>query len=112
MLTTYNFNSEDILVDKLKRILCGLPENERHLIDILFSQSLSEREFSAQTSILQKAINDRKNHFLIKLRKIFEKIIRSKPSLFGMESEGFLYSLLLIFDNRINSAPFTFLLLP
>jgi len=89
MLTTDDFNGEDILVDtvsdtagqaernllvdKLKKILCDLPENERQLIDALFTQGLSEREWSAQSGIPQKTINDRRNRLLKKLRKIFEK---------------------------------------
>lgn len=86
MLTTDEFNGEDILVDalsdtsgqaeknilldKLKKVLCELPDNERQLIDALFTQGLSEREWSAQTGIPQKTINDRKNRLLTKLRKL------------------------------------------
>lgn len=86
MLTTDEFNGEDILVDvlsdtsgqaetnilldKLKKALCELPDNERQLIDALFTQGLSEREWSAQTGIPQKTINDRKNRLLAKLRKL------------------------------------------
>lgn len=86
MLTTDEFNGEDILVDvlsdtsgqaeknilldKLKKALCELPDNERQLIDALFTQGLSEREWSAQSGIPQKTINDRKNRLLTKLRKL------------------------------------------
>lgn len=86
MLTTDEFNGEDILVDtlsdtsgqaeknilldKLKKVLCELPDNERQLIDALFTQGLSEREWSAQSGIPQKTINDRKNRLLTKLRKL------------------------------------------
>ena len=86
MLTTDEFNGEDILVDtlsdtsgqaeknilldKLKKALCELPDNERQLINALFTQGLSEREWAAQTGIPQKTINDRKNRLLTKLRKL------------------------------------------
>lgn len=86
MLTTDEFNGEDILVDavsdtsgqaeknilldKLKKVLYELPDNERQLIDALFTQGLSEREWSAQSGIPQKTINDRKNRLLTKLRKL------------------------------------------
>ena len=39
----------------------------------LFTQGLSEREWSSQTGIPQKTINDHKNRLLTKLQKIFEK---------------------------------------
>ena len=89
MLTTDEFNGEDILtdetadtqgeaernllLDKLKGVLVDLSDSERELIDALFAQGLSEREWSAQTGIPQKTINNRKRSLLLKLRKIFEK---------------------------------------
>ena len=89
MLTTNEFNGEDILVDtvtdtagqaekrilldKLKKALANLSDSERQLIDVLFTHGLSEREWSAQSGIPQKTINDRKNRLLNRLRKIFEK---------------------------------------
>ena len=76
MLTTDEFNGEDILtdetadtqgeaernllLDKLKGVLVDLSDSERELIDALFAQGLSEREWSAQTGIPQKTINNRK----------------------------------------------------
>ena len=89
MLTTNEFNGEDILVDtvadtqdqaersllrdKLKKALAILPDSDRQLIDALFTQGLSERVWSALSGIPQKTINDRKKRLLLKLRKIFEK---------------------------------------
>lgn len=89
MLTTGEFNGEDILVDtaadtagqaekrilldKLKKALANLSDSERQLIDALFIRGLSEREWSAQTGIPQKTINDRKNRLLNRLQKFFEK---------------------------------------
>ena len=89
MLTTDEFNGEDILVDtvadtagqaeksllqdKLKKALVIMSDSDRQLIDALFTQGLSEREWSALSGIPQKTINDRKKRLLLKLRKIFEK---------------------------------------
>ena len=89
MLTTDEFNGEDIMVDtaadtqglaernllldKLKKALVVLPDSDRQLIDALFTHGLSEREWSALSGIPQKTINDRKKRLLLKLRKIFEK---------------------------------------
>lgn len=62
-----------LLLDKLKKALVILPDSDRQLIDALFTQGLSEREWSALSGIPQKTINDRKKRLLLKLRKIFEK---------------------------------------
>lgn len=89
MLTTDEFNGEDILVDeladtagqaernllldKLRLAIASLSEDERQLLDALYYQGLTERDWSAQSGIPQKTINDRKKRLLIKLQKIFEK---------------------------------------
>ena len=89
MLTTDEFNGEDILedtvadtarqaetrilLDKLKKALADLSDSERQMIDALFAHGLSEREWSAQSGIPQKTINNRKKSLLLKLRKNFEK---------------------------------------
>ena len=52
--------------------LQSLPEDERSLIDELFFNDKSEREFSAMISVPQKTINDRKKRILLKLRKLIE----------------------------------------
>ena len=62
-----------LLLDKKKKALVILPDSDRQLIDALFTQGLSEREWSALSGIPQKTINDRKKRLLLKLRKIFEK---------------------------------------
>lgn len=87
MLTTDDFNGEDILVDthdvamliedkimvdKLHRCLLFLKIHERELIDALFYRGLSEREWSIETGIPQKTINDRKSRILTKLKKYLE----------------------------------------
>ena len=88
MLTTDDFNGEDILIDtsqeideavihkimldKLHDSLVLLSDDERKLINALFFRNLSEREWSAETGIPQKTINDRKSRILIKLKKFLE----------------------------------------
>lgn len=42
------------------------------LMNALFFRKLSEREWSAETGIPQKTINDRKRRILIKLKKLLE----------------------------------------
>lgn len=88
MLTTDDFNGEDILIDtsqeidnavihkimldKLHDSLVLLSDDEQKLINALFFRNLSEREWSAETGIPQKTINDRKHRILIKLKKLLE----------------------------------------
>lgn len=88
MLTTDDFNGEDILIDngmdvaelvenkimleKLKECLSSLKAEEHDLINALFFRNLSEREWSAETGIPQKTINDRKRRILAKLKKLLE----------------------------------------
>ena len=86
MLTTDEFNilvdevadtageaEKNLLLDKLRLVIAGLSEDERQLLDALYYQGLTERDWSAQSGIPQKTINDRKKRLLIKLRKFFEK---------------------------------------
>lgn len=89
MLTTEEFNGEDILVDSnadvaklverkimlemLWESLSMLTHKERELIHAIFFLGLSEREWSAKTGIPQKTINDRKHRILKKLKRIMEK---------------------------------------
>lgn len=88
MLTTADFNGEDILIDtsqeideavihkimldKLHDSLVLLSDDEPKLINALFFINLSERELSAETGIPQKTINDRKHRILIKLKRLLE----------------------------------------
>lgn len=76
MLTTDEFNGEDILIDeaadtagqaernllldKLRLVISGLSDDERQFLDALYYQGLTERDWSAQSGIPQKTINDRK----------------------------------------------------
>lgn len=88
MLTTDEFNGEDILIDdtedvaiqverllmaeKLKLCISLLEIQEQELIIALFFRDFSEREWSAKTGIPQKTINDRKSRILAKLKKLLE----------------------------------------
>ena len=80
MLTTDDFNGEDILVDdsesldeqvirkimtdKLRGALRLLSEDEQELIYGLFYENLSEREYAAQKGVYHNAIHNKKNVFL------------------------------------------------
>lgn len=88
MLTTNDFNGEDILIDnsediatqvvhkimldKLSDSILLLSDDEQELINALFFRNLSEREWSAETGIPQKTINDRKHRIIAKLKKYLE----------------------------------------
>lgn len=88
MLTTDDFNGEDILttqtdniddivehkilLEKLRKCLSQLTAEERGLITAIFFEGLSERKLSEVTGVPQKTINDRKHQILFKLRKLME----------------------------------------
>jgi len=60
----------EIMAGRLKEALAVLSEAERELIEAIFFDELTEREYSARSGIPQKTINDRKRRILLKLRKI------------------------------------------
>lgn len=88
MLTTDDFNGEDILIaddvdiavkvekkimmDKLKESIRMLSENEQELLDALYFNELSERDWSKISGIPQKTVNYRKRRILAKLKKLLE----------------------------------------
>lgn len=89
MLTTDDFNGEDILVDtsqeiddvvidkimldKLRNSLVLLSADEQKLIREIFFEELSERTLARKYGVSQVAIHKRKNKILDKLKKIIEK---------------------------------------
>lgn len=89
MLTTEEFNGEDILpdpkadvtelverkimLDMLQESLSLLTQEEQELLHALFFLGLSEREWSAKTGVPQRTINHRKRRILGKLKKYIEK---------------------------------------
>ena len=88
MLTTDDFNGEDILVDtvsdtagqaeanvlvdKLRQAVAQLTENERLLLQMVYDRQLTERNIAAQLGVSQNAINKQKAHILTKLKKFLK----------------------------------------
>ncbi len=88
MLTTNDFNGEDILVDemadtcemaanrimldRLRQVLLLLTEEERRLVLEIFYEERSERELVEKYGISQAAIHKRKDRILEKLRRWIE----------------------------------------
>ena len=88
MLTTDDFNGEDILVDdsepldeqvvrkimvdKLRCAMFILSENEQELIREIFFEELSERTLAGKYGVSQVAIHKRKVKILNKLKKLLE----------------------------------------
>lgn len=62
-----------MMLDKLRSALVMLSEDEQKLVNAIFFQELSEREWSSISGIPQKTINDRKRRILAKLKKFLEK---------------------------------------
>jgi RNA polymerase sigma factor (sigma-70 family) len=54
--------------DELHRCLDLLSEDERALIQALFFDEMTEREYSRKSGIAQKTINDRKHKIFVKLK--------------------------------------------
>lgn len=104
MLTTEQFNGADILVsdgmdieeqvayklllDKLHSCLALLTEEERELIYALFFGEKTEREWSAETGIPQKTINDRKRRIEMKTELAELKKQKAKETLQPQVPEG------------------------
>lgn len=61
------------MIEKMIKCLNLLDKSERMLINELFFNCKSERQFSAETGIPQRTINDRKRKILLKLKKFLEK---------------------------------------
>lgn len=88
MLTTDDFNGEDILVDavsdtagqaeanvlvdKLRQAVAQLTENERQLLQMLYDCQLTERNIAARLGISQNAVHKKKANVLTKLKKILK----------------------------------------
>lgn len=69
---------EDIILKEMEitalhRNLDFLNTDERALIEALFFEGLTEREYSNKSGIPQKTINDRKNRILKKLYQLMQK---------------------------------------
>lgn len=64
---------KQIEIMELHQCLDLLDAEERMLIDALFFEGLTEREYSQRSGIPQKTINDRKNRILKKLFHLLKK---------------------------------------
>lgn len=64
---------KQIEIMELRQCLDLLDAEERVLIDALFFEGLTEREYSQRSDIPQKTINDRKNRILKKLFHLLKK---------------------------------------
>lgn len=62
-----------LMVDRLRKCLPLLTESEMLLIDALFYQGISERQFSCNTGVPLMTIHNRKIRILGKLKKLIEK---------------------------------------
>ena len=62
-----------LMEDKLRKCLPLLTESEMELIDALFYQGISERQFSCKTGLPVMTIHNRKVKILGKLKKLIEK---------------------------------------
>ena len=62
-----------IMSEQLHRCIAMLPRPEQELINALYFAGKSERQYSTETGIPQKTINDRKHRTLRKLKKLLEK---------------------------------------
>ena len=88
MLTTDDFNGQDILIDeeqdveeiveknlmidKLNDCLYLLSDEEKELIQMIFFEELTEREIAAKKGVSQVAIHKRKQKILEKLKEFLE----------------------------------------
>ena len=63
---------ERLEIEALHRCLNRLNKDERALIDALFFEGLTEREYSVKSGIPQMTINDRKHRILSMLKKLLQ----------------------------------------
>lgn len=84
MLTTDEFNGEDILVDavsdtagqaernllleKLRQAVASLAEDDQQLIRVLYVEGMTERQYAEKTGVYHNAIHYRKKRLLAKLK--------------------------------------------
>jgi RNA polymerase sigma factor (sigma-70 family) len=62
-----------VMYEKLHCSLDKLSQAEKQLIQALYYEGLSEREYAARIGISQKGVNKRKHAIQKKLRKMLEK---------------------------------------
>lgn len=62
-----------ILSERLHRCLSYLPVADQKLIQAIYFENLSEREYARQIGLSQKGVNKRKHKILKELRKMMKK---------------------------------------
>lgn len=62
----------NVLCEKLRQCLALLPEQERELIQALYFEGLTEREYAQRIGISQKGINKRRHKIMDKLRAMMK----------------------------------------
>lgn len=63
---------QNIMIQKLRKVLQGLSEDELYLIEQVYTYEKSEREIAAELGVSQKAVNKRKIKLLSKLKEFLE----------------------------------------
>lgn len=63
----------NLMIQKLRRVLQGLSEDELYLIEQVYTYEKTEREIATELGISQKAVNKRKIKLLSKLKEFLEK---------------------------------------
>ena len=64
--------ADKIMIEKLYQGLDLLDKDERILIDALFFQGMSEREYAAVLGVYPNAVHKKKTRILEKLKKILK----------------------------------------
>lgn len=72
MNTFENSTLTKIQLNELHRAINKLSESKKLLIQAVFFEGVSEREYAAQTGLAQKTVNNRKRSILRKLKKVLE----------------------------------------
>lgn len=63
---------KQILMEVLNLALSSLTDKEKHLIQVLFFDGKSERQYARETGIPQKTINNHKRAIILKLKKLLQ----------------------------------------
>lgn len=71
-LSTEDAAIAHILSEKLHRCLDMLPEGERDLIQALYFDGLTEREYASRIGVSQNAVNKRRHMILVRLKKFMK----------------------------------------
>lgn len=67
-----NFAIRNTYINKMKKLLDDIPENDRKLIMLLFYQNKTEREIAAMSNCSQVNVHKKKERILCKLYKLLK----------------------------------------